>query len=81
MTSTLVKLARPPPEMRIFSATFSLWSSTKPSNPLACHAGTKQAGRTGTHDHNIKTLHGLQCILSTMTVPGTEALHNERDKP
>ena len=25
-------------------------------------------GRTGTHDHNIKTLHGLQCILSTMTV-------------
>ena len=26
--SRLVKLARPPPEMRTFSATFSLWSST-----------------------------------------------------
>ena len=47
---------------------------------LARYPGTKQAGRTGTHDHNIKTLHGLQCIISTMTVPGTEALHNERDK-
>jgi len=47
---------------------------------LAGYPGTKQAGRTSTHDHNIKTLHGLQCIISTMTVPDTEALHNERDK-
>lgn len=47
---------------------------------LAGYPGTKQAGRTGTHDHNIKTLHGLQCRISTMTVPDTEALHNERDK-
>ncbi len=33
VTSMLVKLARPPPEMRIFSATFSLWSSTKTFKP------------------------------------------------
>ena len=33
VTSMLVKLARPPPEMRIFSATFSLWSSTKTLKP------------------------------------------------
>ena len=64
-----------------FSATlFAVVQHQNLQTQLACHAGTKQAGRTGTHDHNIKTLHGLQCIISTMTVPDTEALHNERDK-
>ena len=53
--------------------------STEEPSPVTVQ---QRAGhrRTGTHDHNIKTLHGLQCRISTMTVPDTEALHNERDK-
>ncbi len=33
VTSMLVKLARPPPEMRIFSATLSLWSINSTCKP------------------------------------------------
>lgn len=45
-------------------------------------ARAKQAGRPGAHDHDIKTVHGLQCRLAANDdSTRQEVLHYERDKP
>ena len=44
VTSTLVKLARPPPEMRIFRPPFRCGPAPKPSNPIGRLPRHKQAG-------------------------------------
>jgi hypothetical protein len=39
-------LQRPPPEMRIFSATLAAWSSSSTRAPAAGHRGAVKAGRS-----------------------------------
>ncbi len=64
------KLQRPAPEIRIFSATFSLWSTSSTFSPRwAGHAGAEQAGRARADDDRIE-LHGREVQGSGGTEPG-----------
>ena len=50
----LVKLQRPPPEMRIFSPGALAWSSTSTARPrLPASIGAHHAGGTGANDHHV----------------------------
>ncbi len=53
--SRLVKLHRPPPEMRIFSPGRAAWSPPAPAGLERAH----HAGSAGAEDHDIGGFHAL----------------------
>ncbi len=54
-SSRLVKLQRPPPEMRIFSATFAAWSTSRTRRPRwPAIAGAEEAGGAGADDDRVE---------------------------
>jgi hypothetical protein len=69
--SRLVKLARPPPEMRIFSATLSLWSSSSTFSPRwpATPAQNRPAAPAPTITTSSNSIHGAAVYAGQPQAP------------